>query len=258
MKHPGILFIALFSASAAFGAPVSTEVTVRAVSRDAKIIGTQVGGARITIRDVETGEMLASGIQKGGTGETGPIMVEPRRRGASIFATEGAAGFTATLQLARPTKVEISAEGPLDFPQSMQKVSKTMTLIPGEHVRGDGVILEIHGFNIALRAPEEASIAAGDVAVAIELRMTCSCPIEPGGMWDADAIAVRARLLDGDRVVRETALAFAGKVSTFAGTLADVPAGTYTLEITASDPEAANFGVYHHEIAVRKRGLPGR
>ncbi len=46
----------------------SGEVMVRAFSRDAMVIGNLVGGARITIRDVTTGTVLAEGIQKGGAG----------------------------------------------------------------------------------------------------------------------------------------------------------------------------------------------
>jgi hypothetical protein len=44
---------------------VPTKVLVRAVSRDAKIIGDGVGGARITIRHATSGEVLAQGIQRG-------------------------------------------------------------------------------------------------------------------------------------------------------------------------------------------------
>jgi hypothetical protein len=47
-----------------------TTVVVRAIAQDAKIIGSGVGGARITIRDARSGEVLASGVQEGGTGSS--------------------------------------------------------------------------------------------------------------------------------------------------------------------------------------------
>ncbi len=95
-----------------------TTVVVRAVSRDAKIIGDGVGGARITIRALESGKVLASGLQRGGTGDTKKIMQQPRVRGESVHDSPDAAAFRATLNLVRPTKVEIIAEGPLKYPQA--------------------------------------------------------------------------------------------------------------------------------------------
>ena len=41
-----------------------TKVMIRAIARDAKVIGTHVGGARITVRDTATGEILAQWISK--------------------------------------------------------------------------------------------------------------------------------------------------------------------------------------------------
>lgn len=150
---------------------VPTQVMVRAIARDAKIIGTGVGGARITIRDAGSGKVLAEGLQEGATGSTDLIMKKPRSRGESVFNTEGAAGFLATITLSKPTVVEIIAEGPLGNPQSMQRVTKTMLLVPGQHILGDGVILEIHGFTVELLAPEGASIRRGD-KIEVRARVT--------------------------------------------------------------------------------------
>ncbi len=152
---------------------IPTQVLVRAVSRDAKIIGSGVGGARITIRDAASGEVLAEGLQEGGTGETERIMVAPRVRGETVYDTEGAAGFLTTLELERPTVVEIVAEGPLGTPQSTQRASKTMLVIPGKDVLGDGVLLEIHGFTVTLLQPEAEEFRAGQrLEVRATTRMT--------------------------------------------------------------------------------------
>ncbi len=151
-------------------AQTPTRVMVRAVSRDAKIIGSGVGGARITIRDRATGEVLAEGLQEGATGNTDKIMVEPRKRGETVYATDGAAGFLATLQLKQPTVVEISAEGPLGTPQSVQRSSKTLLVVPGEDILGEGVLLEIHGFTVTLLNPPAGS--TGQVGEEWEVRAT--------------------------------------------------------------------------------------
>ncbi len=135
--------------------PIVTNVVVRAVAEDAKIIGTHVGGARITIRDVRTGRLLAEGTQMGGTGDTAKIVKEPQVRGESIYDTDKAAAFHAAIPLSQPTEVEISAQGPLGAKQATQTASTTMLLIPGQDVTGDGVILKIHGFIVEIQSPAE-------------------------------------------------------------------------------------------------------
>ena len=128
-----------------------TKVTVRAISRDAKVIGTLVGGARITIRDVRSGRVLAEGVQLGGTGDTKTIMLEPHARKADIYGAGGAASFVATLDIDAPTPVVIEAEGPLGFPQATRRASKEILLLPGKNIEGEGVLLEIHGFVIDIQ-----------------------------------------------------------------------------------------------------------
>ena len=135
-------------------ARIATQVMVRAVSKDAMVIGSKVGGARITVREVDTGVILAQGIQEGTSGNVGLIMSQPRIRGVNVFDTPGTAGFLASLMLDKPTVVEITAEGPLGSPESLQRASKTLLLVPGQDVLEDGVILEIHGFTVRLLSPE--------------------------------------------------------------------------------------------------------
>lgn len=154
------------------GERVATRVLVRAVSRDAKIIGTNVGGARITVQNAETGEILASGLQLGGTGDTERIMIAPRPRGGTVYETEGAAGFVAELMLAEPTVVEISATGPLGTAQSMQRTTKTLLVVPGQDIMGEGVLLEIHGFTIALLEPDSDTVFRSGNHIDVRIRLT--------------------------------------------------------------------------------------
>lgn len=170
----GVAAGGLPAAAQAIPTKVPTNVMVRAVSRDAKVIQDPVGGARITIREVATGNVLAQGVQQGRSGNTELIMVKPRARGATVFDTPGTAGFLATLMLDRPTVVEITAEGPLGNPQATQRASKTLLLVPGQHVLGEGVLLEIHGFIVDLLAPVAgAEVRAGQpLPVRVKVTMT--------------------------------------------------------------------------------------
>lgn len=166
---------AAFAALALAAAPAvaeETAVTVRVLSRDAKFIGSSMGGARVTIRDAETGALLAEGVTEGSTGDTQRIMGTPRERGATI-ATPDAGAFTATFDLDRPTLVEIAAFGPLAQRQSAVAASTTRWLLPGKDLTaGDGVILELAGFAVDVLAPAAHSIVAGEeVEVLVNLVM---------------------------------------------------------------------------------------
>jgi hypothetical protein len=178
-------------------------------------------------------------------------MKEPRQRGGALFSSAGAAAFTATLDLDRPTMVEIVAEGPLGHPESIQHASTTLVAVPGTITAGDGVVLELHGLIVDLGEPADGRAVAGDIPVRMKITMLCGCPIEPGGMWNADDIAVTARLLTRCGSVQEVAVRYAGTQSTFAGQLTNVPRGKYTLEIVASDPKNANFAVVRKPLRVK-------
>lgn len=232
---------------------VPTTIVVRAISRDAKVIGDAVGGARITIRDAGNGKMLATGIQQGGTGDTKGIMQKPRTRGAIVYGTEGAASFRATVMLERPTRVEILAEGPLKYPQALQRVSKTMLLFPGHHVEGEGILLEIHGFIVDLISPATAT-AGQPIDIRTKVTMTCGCPTEPGGLWNADDITIIARAIRSGQVAGEIPLQYAGETSTYEGTMPALDRGTYELEVLASNRKTSNFGRATQRIIIQRPG----
>lgn len=152
---------------------VPTKVIVRVVSKDAKVIGSGVGGALVRIKNLETGETLVQGKQDGGTGDTDRIMVKPHRRGGVLYGTPDAAFFQAEIPLDKPTQVEIYTEAPLAYPHAIQKGSKTLTLIPGKHILGEGVIIELNGLivNILSPSPKESLKKGEGVLVRAEVRM---------------------------------------------------------------------------------------
>ena len=160
--------------SPAFSAEkIGTKVIVRVVARDAQVIGSGVGGAFVRIKNLETGEILAEGKQEGGTGSTERIMIQPHRRGETVYGTFGSAYFEAKIPLDRPTEVEIDAEAPLSYPQAIQKGSKTLTLIPGKDVLGEGIVIELNGLivNILSPSPKENLKGGEAVSVRAEVRM---------------------------------------------------------------------------------------
>lgn len=137
---------------------METRVRVRVVSCDAKVIGSLAGGCRVTIREADSGRILASGKQQGGSGNTEQIMKTPRRRGQAAFDDPAAAFFETTLKLTEPVRVQIEAEGPLAFPEALQRASLTTWLNPGRHIEGDGFVLTLHGFIVDILQPESVRI----------------------------------------------------------------------------------------------------
>jgi hypothetical protein len=230
----------------------TTRVMVRVLARDAKLVGSGVGGALVTVTDVATGRVLAEGRHTGGTGDTPTLMSGPRTRGSTLFHTPGAAGFLAMFVIDEPTVVEIAAQGPGDPESATMRASKTLLIVPGRDVLGDGVTLELHGFRVELVEPAASPGRAGSpIEVAAKITMMCGCPTEPGGLWNSDGYEILARLLQGDRVLAESPLAFTGTTSHFAGRLTPLAPGTYTLEVLAVDTAAANSGRSRREIVVR-------
>ncbi|MEF8817870.1 MAG: hypothetical protein V5A58_13855 [Salinibacter sp.] len=224
--------------------PESTRVVVRAASNDAKLLHDGVGGALIRIVNTETGEVLAEGVQRGTSGNTEQIMRQPRERGAAVYDTPDAAKFETTLMLARPTTVTVTALGPRDYPQAQKRTSTTMTLMPGEHMTGNGIVLPLHGFIVEVLRPTTSSAAPGEtIDVRARVRMMCGCPTEPGGLWDASRYTIQAKLVGPDGGVVATApLSYTGTTSEYEGTITVPSEGATQLRVTSVDAERANAG----------------
>ncbi len=231
--------------------PAPTRVNVHVVARDAKLIGTTVGGAEVVVRDAASGEILARGVHDGGTGDTDLIM-GPRERNADVFTTPGAAVYTAALPLEEPRRVRIEASGPLDYPAARTTASTTLLLSPGRNLDGDGVVLELWGYIVEiLEAPE--TVASGEeFGIRARVRMLCSCPTEPGGLWEAGDVT--AHLWDPEgNVVAETPLDFTGETNEYAGRLAAPQPGAYDIEVTAISPETGNAGRARGRLRVNRQ-----
>jgi hypothetical protein len=223
-----------------------TEITVRVLGKDSKFIGSSMGGARVILRDADTGEILAQGVTQGGTGNTGLIMHEDKGRRATL-SDESAAHFTATIAIDAPRLIEAEAYGPLGQRQGANRATQTQWVVPGEHITGgDGWVLELPGYVVDVLAPPAHVKLPGDTT-AVDLRanvaLMCGCPITPGGLWDADKLKVKALVTHNGKKQPPIDLAFAGETSQFKGRIPVFGGGLYDVTVYAHSPETGNTGV---------------
>lgn len=221
-----------------------TEVTVHALSKGAKFIGSSMGGAKITIKNVKTGEVLAEGKTTGSTGNTKRIMRQKHERNRKL-STPDSAKYTTSLWLDKPTKVKITAYGPLDNPEDANSASLTQTILPGKDLTGgDAVRLQIRGFVVDILSPKKGYFQGGtaDITVKANVSMMCGCPIKPDGLWDSKDYQIRAAVYKGVEKVDEYDLRYAGKPSHFKREISIDTSGCYSIKVYAYDPATGNTG----------------
>lgn len=229
--------------------PVDTEVLVRVVAHGAMVLGDEVGGARVTITDLATGTVLASGLQQGEAGDQNQIMRTPRMVGEPHYSSRAAASYRATLQLEHPTLVEISAQGPLAYPQAVQRASKTVLLLPGQDLTNDGIVLSLYGFIVRIEHPKPGTplIAKDDVKLRASIRTLSGLPVRPHGDWDSRKMTIYGEVLAGDRVLERIQMFYVGTKGGFEAPFfvprdADAPNGA-TLRVVAADRAGGHFGM---------------
>lgn len=230
-----------------------TRIDVRVISKGAKFIGTSMGGAGITIKDADTGQLLAQGKTAGSTGDTAKIMRQPARHHAPV-STGDAAVFRATLALEEPRRIEVTARGPLAQPQAAATVSLTQWVVPGKHIDGgDALVLEMPGFVVDILVPpaHQKLVSSGNpIELRANVTMMCGCPIEPDGLWDANQFEVGALVKRNGEDVSELRLEYAGSTSQFRGALDIRDPGAYEITVYAYDPENGNTGVDKTTVVV--------
>jgi hypothetical protein len=243
-----LALLAALDLTAATAQATDTRVTFRVLAHDAKLIGDVAGGCAITIRDAVTGRILAEGIQTGGTGSTDKIIREPWVRGEARLNTDGAAGFTTTLDIDHPTRVLIEARGPLGFRTSEFSTSRTL-LLPGHHVEGDGIVLELQGLIVNLQEPDPEDHLEPGSMIEIEtgVKLLCTCPINTGSLWAAADYRVVAELWENGSLLVSVPLAITDRDNVFGGSLAlpDVEEDetrVLELRVNAANNSISNFG----------------
>jgi hypothetical protein len=161
-----MLLTVFFAATTALAVP--TEITVQVKTKDAKFLGTSMGGALVTITNAKTGEQLAKGITEGATGNTNLIMIQPHIRGIPI-SDDRSAKYKATIDIDEPVQIAVTAQGPLSESHAINTIQATQWVVPGKHInKGDAMTLELPGLMVKLLSPVEGSVA--DNAKSVEIR----------------------------------------------------------------------------------------
>jgi hypothetical protein len=224
-----------------------TKLIVRAKAKDAKFIGSSLGGAYFIIRDKVTNKILAEGKTSGSTGNTDLIMTVPGKRGVSI-TDEQTAKFLAVIDIEEPTFISIEAISPLNNKQAQVKASTELWLIPGKDILGDGVILEIPGFIIDILEPRThhyislKSVKDKVFKIKSNIVMMCGCVINETGAWKASEIEVTGILKKDGVYVRDIKLSLTETNLFEANTLIEAT-GNYELIVYAYNSKSGNTGI---------------
>ncbi|WP_144392791.1 hypothetical protein [Pleionea sediminis] len=238
MKRYLFLFILILSNSPLFGAPI--ELSIRVLAKDAKFIGSSMQGAEVTVTDISTGKTLAKGLTEGGTGNTKIIMKSAHNRG-DVLSSKESASFNTTLNISQPTKVKISARGPMNLGENSMTTTVELWLIPGKHMnQKDAIMLELPGFYIKSQLNETKT--PNTASVTSEIRMMCGCPIEPEGLWDANNYEITAYLLKNGKEISRKPMKFE-KTSFFSADFNLTGPGKYEIVTFAYDSATSNTGV---------------
>ncbi len=221
----------------------TTNITVRVKAKDAKFIGTSIGGAKILIREDLSGKVLAEGVTSGRTGDTDKIMKQDWKRGEQL-SDDKTAGYTAKLDIDKPTFVTIEAYGPVNKRQAMVLSSTQLWVIPGKDITGDGVVLEIPGFVVDILNPQthERIKASDPITIKANIVMMCGCPVTKDGIWDATQYEVKALITNDNGNSLEKELKIEEKESTFSTNIS-LEKGLYEVLVYAYDPVTGNTGV---------------
>jgi hypothetical protein len=230
-----------------------TRIDVRVISKGAKFIGTSMGGAEITIRDADTGQLLARGKTSGSTGDTQKVMKQ-RLQHHDPVSTEGAAVFQAMIELGEPRRIKVSARGPLGQPQAIATASVTQWVVPGKHITGgDALTLQLPGFVVDILSPpahQKLSKPSESIELNANITMMCGCPIEPDGLWDANRFEVAAIVKCNGEIIDEFPLRYAGSTSQFTAQWNVDEVGAHEITVYAYDPDNGNTGLDKTTVVV--------
>jgi hypothetical protein len=243
---------------------LATNVTVRVVGHGSLVLGREVGGAKVTVTNVATGDIIATGLQQGEAGDQNQIMRTPHLMREPVYSSAPSASFTTTLYLDKPTLVEIAAQGPLSYPEAMQRASQTVLLVPGQHLTSDGIVLQLYGYIVRIESPAsgESLVARDDVKLRASVRTLSGTLVRPHSDWDARSIQIFGEVLIGERVIERLQMYFSGERSLFEAPFfvpksQDAPDGI-TVRVVAANSADGNVGIGQARYPVLTERLPPR
>lgn len=231
-----------------------TRIAVRALTVDAKFIGSGMSGMNVVIADADTGEILDTGVTRGKTGNTDRILRTPKPRYGTL-SEEGDAVYVSTLDIDRPRRVRVTVSGPNAQPQTRAEASSTRWVLPGKHLdSGDGWLISVPGFAVDILAPAAHNYVENDpqvMTIRANVVMICGCPTSPGGTWDSDAIEITAEVRYNGAKRSPVRMSYAGMASQYAAEIPTAEKGTYEVLVTAYDPRTGNTGVDRTSFILR-------
>ncbi len=242
-----LLFITALLFSNLMISATETKVMIRAKARDAKFIGTSLGGAHVIVRNKLNRQILAEGNTTGSTGNTDLIMKTAKVRGNAI-TDDQTGGFMATINIDEPTFVNIEVVSPLNSKQSQAVVSTELWLIPGKNILGEGIILEVPGYIIDILKPRThqyislKTIRDKPFRFQANIVMMCGCMIEKGGVWNSDEIEVKGILKKDGKFVHNVDMSLVS-TNLFEGSYPIDAPGNYELVMYAYHEKTGNTGV---------------
>ncbi len=240
------ILLTLFLALSVNVSATETKLMVRAKAKDAKFIGSSIGGAYVIVRNAVNNEILAEGITTGSTGNTDLIMKTPMDRNTQL-TDDKTAGFLAVVDIDEPTFVRVEVISPYNKKNAQVHASTELWLIPGKDILGDGVVVEIPGFVIDILTPNTHQyISKQSIGDGLDIRanmvMMCGCPIEKGGIWDSTPMEVVAILKKDGTTVARIPLDNPSR-NIFDGRMQVTETGYYEVTVYAYDSTTGNTGV---------------
>jgi hypothetical protein len=225
-----------------------TRVIIRAKAKDAKFIGTGIGGAYVIVKNNLTGEILAKGLTAGASGNTEVIMKQPVKRNQPVTDST-TARFEALVNIAEPTFVDVEVIAPYNRKHAAVKASTQLWLIPHHDVLGEGVVVEIPGFIVDVLTPNTHelikldTVSNGMLTARVSVTLMCGCAISKGGTWNSDDIDVEALVKKDGVSIGQVPFHLTARNNLFEGSLKVKAAGNYELTIYAIDRKTGNTGV---------------
>lgn len=246
-------FLLLLLAMGSTGFAQQTKMMIRAKAKDAKFIGSSIGGAHVLVKNTVNGQILAEGITQGSTGNTQLIMNTPKGRHDQI-SDGNTAGFLAVLDLSEPTFVQVEVRAPFHRKNTMVSSTTQLWVIPGKDILGDGIVLEFSGYAVDILTPNTHQyVSLKSLSQGLEIRanivMMCGCPIEKDGLWDSSGMEVRALVKKDGKDFGSIDLNNPSR-NIFEGRLGIKETGNYGITLYAYDSVTGNTGVDRIDFVV--------
>jgi hypothetical protein len=248
---PRLILFALFGGLLLLGckpalAQTETDFKVTVKAEDARFIGNDMGGARVTVKDRRTEDVLAQGVTSGNAGGTAALMGNSVDRNASLSG-ESTSSLEFTLDLPEPLPVTITATAPLIQTQSQVSVSKDFLLLPGkDYTAGDGLLLKLSGLVVNILIPEPHSQRVANekkYELRINVLTLSGDPIAANSNWLPANYVVEAAMYKDGNATQTIPLTYAGQPGTFSAELITPEPGTYRIDVTAFNPVTKEAGM---------------